>query len=107
MPYLVLRSSRIDLTGYSLGNHAAGYTYTCPRCGEQWGKLVMEGSGCWLTSSHPCEDHGSPLGRGGSVLHRVRWGNYTNPDTWRIIETLPLGLLRHECLMLANQILKG
>jgi hypothetical protein len=106
MSKLVLRSSIIDLGGYSLGSSARGYAFTCPHCGEQWGKLEMDGVGlCWIVASHPCENHGGNLGLGGSVLHRVRWGNYTNPDTWKNVEKLPDGLLRHECLMLAQQIL--
>jgi hypothetical protein len=107
MPKLVLRSSVIPLDGYSLGSSARGYVWVCPHCGEAWGKLEMGGVGCYITSSHPCENHGGNLGRGGSVLHRVRWGNYTNPDTWKNVENLPLGLLRYEALMLAGEILKG
>ena len=42
-----------------------------------------------------------------AVLHRVRWGNYSQPDTWKNVEKLPDGLLRHESLMLAREILKG
>lgn len=108
MSKLVLRSETIDLGRYSLGSSARGYAFTCPHCGEQWGKLEMDGVGlCWIVASHPCENHSSNLGRGGSVLHRVRWGNYQQPDTWKNVEKLPDGLLRHESLMLAREILKG
>ena len=106
MSKLVLRSETIDLGSYSLGSSARGYAFTCPHCGDQWGRLEMGGLGfCWIVASHPFENHSSNLGRGGSVLHRVRWGNYTNPNTWKNVEALPDGLLRHEALMLANEIL--
>lgn len=106
MSKLVFRGETIDLGSYSLGSSIKGYIYVCPHCGDLWGKLEMGGVGVYIINGHPCENHPeSWIGRPGSFLNRLRWGNYSSRNTWKNVEALPDGLLRHESLMLAQEIL--
>ncbi len=66
----------------------------------------MGGVGVYIINGHPCENHAdSWIGRPGSFLNRLRWADYQQRDTWKNIEKLPDGLLRHESLMLAKYII--
>lgn len=88
--------------GGNLAGEARGYTYTCPHCGEQWGKLFLGKTGQWVNVTWSCQHHGNPANIGGSFLKPLLWW-----DRQFSLENASIDFLLHEALVKAAQILKG
>lgn len=87
-----------------------GYRHVCSTCGELWGAVEVSTGGSYLVLTLPCEKHGTPFAVGGSFLKPLLWWGW--PDSRhrapaRLFESLPERVMLHECLMKANQVLKG
>jgi hypothetical protein len=105
MRNLVFRDTIIPI-GFDIGR-GAGYIWACTVCGDAWGKLEGSPGFGWIVAGQRCDKHQSPFERGGSFLPRLAWGRYDAPKN--LAETLDKSselLLRHEALMLAEQILQ-
>lgn len=78
----------------------AGYTFTCNRCGDQWGKLDFgKTSGRWLNYSWVCDTHTTRFQRGGSIFAILGW-DYPKSE---LLAQFTHEQLVHEVLMIFNQ----
>jgi hypothetical protein len=106
MRNVVFRSTSIPLPGFSLGGNCKGYRYVCSACGELWGGLEVAPQGRYIISCWPCERHGDTWTRGGSFLHRLAWGDYSNAkDLTQVLDNIGPELLLHEVKMRIIQVL--
>ena len=94
--------------GGDYGGVYAGNVYTCPTCGDTWGKLVLSNLGHWRILSWPCAAHGNSAQVGGSFLKTlVWWGDKTESTPAKTLERCSLDFLRHEAEIRITQLLKG
>ena len=109
MPSLFFRGAPIPIPDYRGFPPVKGYVYVCPHCGESWGIFHASAVGSYIITAMPCPEHGasSPSHRvGGSFRYPFRWRDNYAPAEGVSWESYPIGLLRHEALMLSKHILK-
>lgn len=89
---------------------ARGFTFTCPTCGDQWGRILASPlvSGKykqWHNITWPCLTHTERHRRGGSFFKCLTWFIYLDPRI--TLQRLRGAILLHEVIAIINQLEKA
>lgn len=106
MRKLVYRGANLALKG-SESYGAKGILLTCPKCGEQWGKILLSSSdaGEFINGNFYCLEHGNRYRRGGSFIQALLWWDRLTASVLEAcLANFPEAALVHEAFVLAVHI---